>query len=99
MYEFIHVNGGNFGHGVVPGHNSLFRNKRKIRIYFTRVFFAAHNFEAGVTPHVRSYVRVRSYPHLPYSYKIQTPGQHQPRRGKCCPVSVLAIANYLVDIS
>ena len=29
------VNGGNFGHGVIPGHNSLFRNKRKIRIYFT----------------------------------------------------------------
>ena len=26
------VNGGNFGHGVIHGHNS---NKRKIRIYFT----------------------------------------------------------------
>ena len=22
------VNGGNFGHGIIPGHNSLFRNKR-----------------------------------------------------------------------
>ena len=61
MYK---VNGGNFGHGVIHGHDSLSRNKRKIHLITTytkaltnlpRVFFAANNFDTGVTPHVRSY--------------------------------------------
>ena len=29
------VNGGNFGHGVIHGYNSLFRNKRKIFVYIS----------------------------------------------------------------
>ena len=32
--KVVKVNGGNFGHRVTPGHNSLFRNKKKIRIYY-----------------------------------------------------------------
>ena len=64
------VNGGNFGHWVIHGHNSLFKNKRKIHICIFHlikaltnlppVFCTVNNFEAGVLSHVQSYLRVQS---------------------------------------
>ncbi|CAI8022748.1 hypothetical protein GBAR_LOCUS13326 [Geodia barretti] len=40
------------------------------------------NFEAGATPHVRSYLRVRSYLHLPYKMQPCSEIEIHHRRAK-----------------
>ena len=71
------VSGGNFRHGVTTGHCPAFRKELNIQLNvcmittyegynrFSSYSRTTNHFGACVIPHVRSYLRVRSY-HLPY---------------------------------